>query len=98
MYIDIDMLSFCVFNFHIWVNLVFIDHNISQYSILHTSAAITGYALFRSFSVLFCSVNTIGITGFVLKTQYNINKSSLEKKIDDAYKKYLTLVDLLKNR
>ena len=32
-------------------------------------------------------VNTIGTSGFVSKTQYNNNKSGLEKKIDDAEKK-----------
>ena len=31
---------------------------------------------------------------FVLKTQNNTDTSSLQKKIDDADKKYLTLVDL----
>ena len=29
-------------------------------------------------------VNAIDTSGFVLKTQYNTNKSNLEKKIDDA--------------
>ena len=32
-------------------------------------------------------VNAIGTSGFVSKTQYNNNKSGLEKKIDDAEKK-----------
>ena len=41
-------------------------------------------------------VNTINTSGFVLKTQYNTDKSSIEKKIGCADKKYLILVDLLK--
>ena len=42
-------------------------------------------------------VNTIHASGFVLKTQYNTDKSGLEKKINDAvYKKNLILVELLK--
>ena len=38
----------------------------------------------------------IDTNGFVLKTKYNTDKSDLEKKISDADKKYLILVDLLK--
>ena len=41
-------------------------------------------------------VNAINTIGFVLKTQYNTDKSSIEKKIGCADKKYLILVDLLK--
>ena len=38
------------------------------------------------------------MVGFVLKTQYNTDKSGLGKKIDDADKKCLVLVDLLKKQ
>ena len=41
---------------------------------------------------LIAEVNTIDISGFVLKTKYNTDKSDLEKKISAADKKYLTLV------
>ena len=41
-------------------------------------------------------VKSIDITGFVLKTKYNTDKSDLEKKINDAEKKILILVNLLK--
>ena len=34
-------------------------------------------------------VNVIDTSGFVLKTQYNIDKSGLEKKIGEAAKKIL---------
>ena len=34
-------------------------------------------------------VNAIDTSGFVLKTQYNIDKSGLQKKIDEAAKKKL---------
>ena len=36
---------------------------------------------------LVTKVNTIGTGGFVLKTQYNTDKSGAEKKIDDVDKK-----------
>ena len=39
---------------------------------------------------LVAKVNNIGTSGFVLKTKYDANKTELEKK-------FLTLVDLLKN-
>ena len=39
-------------------------------------------------------VKAIDTSRFVLKTQNNTDTSSLQKKIDDADKKYLTLVDL----
>ena len=46
---------------------------------------------------LVAKVNTFDTSGFILKPQYNTNKSNLEKKIDDADKKiYPILVDLLK--
>ena len=41
-------------------------------------------------------VNTIDASGFVLKTQYNTDKSGLEKKIDDAGKKIPNSSGLLK--
>ena len=41
-------------------------------------------------------VNTIDASGFVLKTQYNTDKSGLEKKIDDADKKIPNSSGLLK--
>ena len=47
---------------------------------------------------LVANVNNIDTSGFVLKSKYDIGKSDLEKKISDADKKYLTRVDLLKNR
>ena len=46
---------------------------------------------------LITTVNVIDTSGFVLKTQYDNDKSGLEKKVNDADKKYLILVDLLKN-
>ena len=45
---------------------------------------------------LVTKVNAINTSGFVLKTQYKTDKSSIEKKIGCADKKYLILVDLLK--
>ena len=47
---------------------------------------------------LVTKVNSIGISGFVLKTKYDTNKSDLEKKISYADKKILIQLDLLKNR
>ena len=41
-------------------------------------------------------VNDIDSSGFVLKTQYDTDKSDLEKTISDADKKFLILVNLLK--
>ena len=38
-------------------------------------------------------VNSIDITGFVLKTKYDTDKSDLEKKISDADKKSLIQVN-----
>ena len=46
---------------------------------------------------LVMKVKVIDNNGFLLKTQYNTDKSGFEKKIDDADKKYLMLVGLLKN-
>ena len=46
---------------------------------------------------LITTVNVIDTSGFVLKTQYDNDKSGLEKKVSDADKKNLILVDLLKN-
>ena len=43
---------------------------------------------------LVTKVKAIDTSRFVLKTQNNTDTSSLQKKIDDADKKYLTLVDL----
>ena len=40
--------------------------------------------------------NAIATSGFVLKTQYNIDKSRSPKKIDDAHKKIFDTKDLLK--
>ena len=42
-------------------------------------------------------VNANDASEFVLKTKYDKDKSKLEKKISDADKKILILVDLLKN-
>ena len=42
-------------------------------------------------------VNAIDNSGFVLKTQYNTDKSGLEKKIDDADKKISDTSGLVKN-
>ena len=50
------------------------------------------------YNKLVTKVNAIDTSGFVLKTQYNTDKSSLEKKINDADKKYLILVELLKKK
>ena len=46
---------------------------------------------------LITTVNVIDTSGFVLKIQYDNDKSGLEKKVSDADKKNLILVDLLKN-
>ena len=43
---------------------------------------------------LFAKVNNIDASGIFLKTKYNSDKSNLEKKISDAEKKFLILVDL----
>ena len=43
---------------------------------------------------LVTKVKAIDTSRFVLKTKNNTDTSSLQKKIDDADKKYLTLVDL----
>ena len=43
-------------------------------------------------------MNNIGTSGFVLKTKYNADKSVVKKKISDADKKFLILVDLLKKQ
>ena len=47
---------------------------------------------------LVAQVNDIDISGFVLKTEYDTDKSDLEKKISDADKKTLTLANLLKKQ
>ena len=47
---------------------------------------------------LIAKVNNIGTSGFVLKTKYNEDKSVVKKKISDADKKFLILVDLLKKQ
>ena len=41
-------------------------------------------------------LKAIDPSGFVLKTQYDADKSGLEKKINDTDKKYLILLDFLK--
>lgn len=41
-------------------------------------------------------LNAIDPSGFVLKTQYDADKSGLEKKINDTDKKYLILLDFFK--
>ena len=46
---------------------------------------------------LVAKVNANDASEFVLKTKYDKDKSKLEKKISDADKKILILVDLLKN-
>ena len=43
---------------------------------------------------LVAKVNNIDITGFVLKTTYDKDKSDLEKKIRDAHKKVLDTSEL----
>ena len=45
---------------------------------------------------LVAKVNNVDISGFVLKSKYGTDKSNLKKKISDADKKFLILVDLLK--
>ena len=47
------------------------------------------------YNKLVAKVNNIDISGFVLKTKYDTDKSDLEKKISNAGKKYLILVNLL---
>ena len=47
---------------------------------------------------LAAKLNNIDTSGFVLKTKYTADKSDLKKKIRDADKNCLILVDLLKNR
>ena len=46
---------------------------------------------------LVTKVNNIDTSGFVLKTKYETDKSDLENEISNADKKFLILVDLLKN-
>ena len=43
--------------------------------------------------MMLLKVNSIDITGFVLKTKYDTDKSDLEKKISDADKKSLIQVN-----
>ena len=50
------------------------------------------------YNKLVIKVNGIDFSGFVLKTKYEADKSDLAKKISDAAKKFLILVNLLKNR
>ena len=50
------------------------------------------------YNKLVTKVNANDTSKFVLKTQYNTYKSGLKKKINDAEKKYLILVDLLKKQ
>ena len=45
---------------------------------------------------LVAKVNNIDISGFVLKTKYDTDKSDLEKKISDADKKILDTSKLVK--
>ena len=45
---------------------------------------------------LVAKVNNSDTSGFVLKTKYDTDKSDLEKKVTDADKNFLILVDLLK--
>ena len=47
---------------------------------------------------LVAKLNKIDTSGFILKTKYNTDKSNLEKKISDADKKFLILVNLLKKQ
>ena len=47
---------------------------------------------------LVAKVNNISISVFVLKTNYDTEKSDSVNKISDTDKKFLILVDLLKNR
>ena len=47
---------------------------------------------------LVAKLNEIDTSGFILKTKYNTDKSNLEKKISDADKKFLILVNLLKKQ
>ena len=44
---------------------------------------------------LVAKVNNMDVSGFVLKTKYDTDKTNLEKKISDADKKYLIIVELL---
>ena len=46
---------------------------------------------------LVAKVNAINANGLVLKTQYNTDKSGLEKKFDDASKKIPNASGLAKN-
>ena len=43
-------------------------------------------------------LNSVDISGFVLKTKYDADKSDLEKKISDAYKKIPDTSKLVKKR
>ena len=52
----------------------------------------------KLYDKLVAKVNNYVTSGFVLKTKYKTDKSDLEKKISDADKKYLIIIDLLKNR
>ena len=47
---------------------------------------------------LAAKVNSVDTSWFVLKTTYGTDELGLKNKISDADKKFLTLVDLLKNR
>ena len=47
---------------------------------------------------LVAKVNNVDISGFVLKSKYGTDKSNLKKKISDADKRFLILVDLLNKK
>ena len=47
---------------------------------------------------LVATVNNVDISGFVLKSKYGTDKSNLKKKISDADKRFLILVDLLNKK
>ena len=47
---------------------------------------------------LFAKVNNINISGFVSKAKYDADKLDLEKKISEAKKRFLILVDLLRKQ
>ena len=47
---------------------------------------------------LFIKGNAIGTNEFLSKAQYNVNKLGTKKKIEDAKKRYLILVSVLKKK
>ena len=63
-----------------------------------SNAVNNGIAKKTVYDKLVAKINNIGTRRFALKNKYGRDKPNLEKKISYSDKKYVILVDLLKNR